>query len=149
MVSCRRNEQQRSLSLDIVGPEERGRRMSRVRSKGTLPELVVRRLAHALGFRFRLHGRLPGHPDLVFTSRKKVVFVHGCFWHRHPRCKKASTPSTNVAYWIPKFRANVLRDKRKTRELLELGWSVIVVWECETKEIGTLRKRLRRELTRD
>jgi DNA mismatch endonuclease (patch repair protein) len=112
--------------------------MGRVRQKNTKPEMVVRSLAHHLGYRFRLHRRdLPGRPDLVFPKLKKVIFVHGCFWHRHG-CSKATTPKSNSAYLLPKFAENVQRDKRAIAELLSLGWEPMVVWECETRDIDAL-----------
>ena len=119
------------------------RRMSRVGSKDTGPEMRVRRTAHALGYRYRLHaGDLPGSPDLVFRSRKKVVFVHGCYWHRHPGCKRASTPSTRRDYWQAKFDRNVARDAAAESALREAGWDVLVIWECETKDPEALTDRL-------
>lgn len=109
--------------------------MARVRSKNTRPELVVRQTAHALGFRFRLHRKdLPGSPDLVFPRLKKVIFVHGCFWHRHPGCSKASMPKTRVGFWTAKFAANTRRDARSIGAIRELGWQVCIVWECETSD---------------
>lgn len=112
--------------------------MGRVRQKNTKPEMVVRRLAHSLGFRFRLHRRdLPGRPDLAFPKLGKVIFVHGCFWHRH-NCKKATTPSSNVDYWHKKFAENVERDNKAIAELTSAGWGSMVVWECQTSDIGAL-----------
>ncbi len=113
--------------------------MSRIGPKDTKPEMVVRRLVHALGYRFRLHRRdLPGSPDLVFPRLRKVVFVHGCFWHRHPGCKKATSPKTRVDFWQRKFSMNVDRDARKEDELRKQGWDVRTVWECETRDVVTL-----------
>lgn len=113
--------------------------MSRIKGGNTSPEFVVRRRAHALGFRFRLHRRdLPGTPDLVFPKFRKVVFVHGCFWHRHVGCKMASTPKTRAAFWQTKFDANVKRDARKEAQLRTLGWDVLVIWECETRNPALL-----------
>lgn len=107
--------------------------MSRVRGKNTKPELVVRREVHALGYRFRLHrSDLPGTPDLVFPRLHKVVFVHGCFWHRHEGCSRTTTPTTRATYWQKKFEQNVQRDRRNVTMLESLGWKVLVVWECET-----------------
>jgi DNA mismatch endonuclease (patch repair protein) len=121
--------------------------MAKVRGKDTRPELVVRRLAHALGFRFRLHRRdLPGSPDLVFPRLQKAVFVHGCFWHRHSGCSKASTPKTRVGFWKSKFAANVQRDARATVALEEMGWDVCVVWECETADGKHLARKLKKFL---
>jgi DNA mismatch endonuclease, patch repair protein len=109
--------------------------MSRVRSTDTGPELLVRKAAHALGLRFRLHRRdLPGSPDLVFPKRAVALFVHGCFWHRHPTCRRASTPKSQTAYWTRKFARNVARDRRVAAELMALGWRPVVVWECQTKD---------------
>ena len=107
--------------------------MGRVRGKNTKPELIVRREAHALGYRFRLHrSDLPGTPDLVFPRLQKVVFVHGCFWHRHEGCSRTTTPTTRAAYWREKFEQNVQRDRRNVAMLETLGWKVLVIWECET-----------------
>jgi len=118
--------------------------MKRVRGKDTRPELVVRRLAHRLGYRFRLHRKdLPGSPDLVLPRYRAVIFVHGCFWHRHPGCIRASMPSTNVAFWSAKFATNVARDQRQYTQLDEMGWRVLVIWECETKDEIALSRRLR------
>jgi DNA mismatch endonuclease (patch repair protein) len=118
--------------VDFLSPSERSERMSRIRSSNTSPELALRRALHALGFRFRLHRKdLPGRPDIVLRRYKTVVFVHGCFWHRHAGCKVATTPKSNTGFWVEKFDRNVARDSR-SRELLEAqGWKVIVVWECE------------------
>lgn len=110
----------------------------------TTPEVRVRRAAHKLGLRFRLHRRdLPGKPDLVFPKYRVALFVHGCFWHRHRGCPKASTPKTRLAYWQDKFDSNVMRDKRAVDELNQLGWKVVTVWECETKHDALLANLLR------
>jgi DNA mismatch endonuclease (patch repair protein) len=117
---------------DTLSPAERSVRMSRIRGRDTRPELVLRRILHALGLRYRLQGKgLPGTPDLVFPRHKVVVFVHGCFWHRHAGCKIASTPKSNTAFWTEKFAKNVARDARMASSLEQLGWRVLVVWECE------------------
>jgi len=117
--------------------------MSRVRGKGTKPEMAVRRLAHALGMRFRLHrADLPGRPDLVFPRYRTAVFVHGCFWHRHGGCKKSTSPKTKVEYWEAKFRTNVERDARNASELERMGWRVLTVWECETRDLELLKEKL-------
>lgn len=114
--------------------------MSRVRAKDTLPELVVRKLVFANGFRYRLHVRsLPGSPDLVFPSRKKVIFVHGCFWHRHDGCRRASVPKSNVEFWTMKFAKNKSRDQQAIRSLADLGWTVLVLWECQVNDLVTLQ----------
>jgi DNA mismatch endonuclease (patch repair protein) len=124
-------------------PAERYKRMSSVKSKGSKPEMIVRRMIHALGYRYRLHVKeLPGSPDLVFRGKKKAVFIHGCFWHRHD-CKSGSRiPPSNKEYWLPKLALNQERDRKVVDSLLKLGWSVLVIWECETKDADSLRKRI-------
>lgn len=120
--------------------------MRAVKRAHTRPEIVVRQALHALGLRFRLHRRnLPGSPDIVLLKFKTVVFVHGCFWHRHSDCRYATIPKSRQEYWLPKFDANVERDARKEAQLRELGWRVLVMWECETKSLETLEARLRLE----
>ena len=119
--------------------------MRRVRSKNTAPEMRVRRLAHALGYRYRLHASdLPGRPDLVFRGRRKVIFVHGCFWHRHPECPRAPMPKSpeRREFWRQKFEENVRRDARQQRELRIAGWEVLVIWGCETEDREGLRRGL-------
>lgn len=117
--------------------------MSRVGQKDTTPEMRVRRAAHALGFRFRLHRKdLPGTPDLIFPKKRVALFVHGCFWHRHSGCKKASLPKSRPEYWHSKFSANVERDERVRAELEARGWKVATIWECETKNEVALRDTL-------
>lgn len=121
--------------------------MGRIQSRDTAPELAVRRLAHRLGYRFRLHRRdLPGSPDLVFPSRRKAVFVHGCFWHRHSGCRLAYEPKSNVDFWSAKFRKNVERDIRVKGELERMGWDVLVIWECETADRAALASQLGKSL---
>lgn len=120
--------------------------MRAIRSAGTKPEMAVRRLAHGMGYRYRLHARkLPGKPDLVFASRRKVIFVHGCFWHQHPKagCSDARPPRSNPDYWLPKLARNKERDRNAQAELKKLGWSVCVIWECQTRNIPALRRRLK------
>lgn len=135
--------------VDRLTPGRRSRLMSRVRSKNTTPELKVRRLLHALGYRFRIHRRdLPGNPDIVLPSRKVAIFVHGCFWHRHPHCRKASIPSSNVAFWAEKFERNVSRDKKNRLLLMRLKWRVITIWECQTKDAERLSALVRRVAAR-
>lgn len=130
--------------MDIVRRELRSKNMRRIRGKNTKPELRVRKAAYALGYRYRLHdGRLPGSPDLVFSGRKIVVFVHGCFWHRHGNCKYSYTPKSNIEFWAKKFDSNVRRDKRVQKELDALGWKVAVIWECETTEPDDLAEKLK------
>jgi len=130
---------------DRLSPEKRSWLMSRVRGKDTAPELAVRRAAHSLGLRFRLHRKdLPGSPDLVFPRRKTVVFVHGCFWHRHDGCKKATTPKSHEEFWQEKFARNVARDRRVIRELEDQGWRALIVWQCETRDSEQVRVMLGR-----
>lgn len=120
--------------------------MRAVKRAHTKPEIIVRQALHALGLRFRLHRRdLPGSPDIVLPKFRTVVFVHGCFWHRHPECRYATTPKSRQDYWLPKFEANIERDARKEAQLRELGWRVLVIWECETKSLEALEPRLRLE----
>lgn len=129
--------------VDHVAPAKRSFIMAAVHSKNTKPEIVVRKIVHRLGYRYRLHsGKLPGHPDLVFPGRRKVVFVHGCFWHRHPGCRYATSPKTRVEFWNGKFEANVARDARTVGELERMGWQVLTVWQCELKEPEKLTERL-------
>lgn len=119
--------------------------MRAIKSKDTAPELTVRRLAHAMGYRFRLHRKdLPGKPDLVFPKRRKVIFVHGCFWHQHSleRCLDGRRPKSNTGYWDAKLARNVARDAHNQITLEALGWDVLVLWECETAKTEDLRKTL-------
>ena len=114
--------------------EQRSRNMSSIKSKNTKPEIAVRKLLHSMGYRFRLHRiDLPGSPDIVLPKYKKVIFVHGCFWHRHENCKYASTPKTRKEFWESKFKANVKRDKEIQEKIKNIGWQSVVVWECEIK----------------
>src|SRR5258708_939446 len=118
--------------------------MRQIRSKDTKPEMAVRSLVHRLGYRFRLHrDNLPGRPDLVFPRLRKVIFVHGCFWHQHARCIDGRIPKSRNSYWIPKLQANTERDKRQQTNLRKLGWHVLVVWDCETVNAAKLAMRLR------
>lgn len=117
--------------------------MRSVRSKDSAPELAVRKQAHALGYRFRLHQRgLPGTPDLVFPRLRKVIFVHGCFWHRHPGCPRTTSPKTRADFWRNKFAENVARDAARLTEIQGLGWETLVIWECETSHGPELSRRL-------
>lgn len=119
--------------MDSLTPERRSALMSTIRGKDTAPELRVRRAAHALGYRFRLHRRdLPGCPDLVFRRRRKIIMVHGCFWHQHPGCTNTARPKTHEAYWEAKFARTMERDRNAQAALSAAGWQVLVVWECET-----------------
>jgi DNA mismatch endonuclease (patch repair protein) len=122
--------------MDTRTPEQRRRIMQSVRQKDTAPELAVRRGLHALGYRFRLHTKdLPGRPDLVFPSRRRVIFVHGCFWHGHD-CPKGRLPASRLDYWRPKVAANKERDERTVNMLERAGWRCFVVWQCQTRDIG-------------
>ena len=117
---------------------DRSENMRAIRGKDTKPELEVRRLVHGLGYRFRLHrADLPGKPDLVFSARRKVIFVHGCFWHSHA-CKPGLTPRSNRDFWLPKLRKNKARDARNLDALTQQGWKVLIIWECELKDIRVL-----------
>jgi DNA mismatch endonuclease, patch repair protein len=133
--------------VDSLSREERSEIMARVRSKNSRPELLVRKLIHGLGYRYRLHARdLPGHPDLVFRPRKKVIFVHGCFWHRHENCALARMPKSRLDFWGPKLEGNRERDEKTQRALAREGWKVMVVWECQLRDVVRLEKRVRRFL---
>lgn len=128
--------------VDTLTPAQRSERMSRVRGKDTRPEMRVRRLIHGMGYRYRLHARdLPGRPDIVFRPRRKVIFVHGCFWHRHPdpACKLARMPKSRLEFWEPKLRGNRERDERNQARLREMGWDVMIVWECLTRDAEELK----------
>lgn len=117
--------------------------MRAVRSKDTGPEMVVRRLTHAMGYRYRLHAKkLPGTPDLVFGPRRAAIFVHGCFWHQHDCRRGSRLPKTRRDYWLPKLRRNHERDQKTQAELIEMGWRVLVVWECQLRERRRLRQRI-------
>lgn len=132
---------------DTISSKQRSLNMSRIRSRNTLPELRVRSILHRSGFRFRLHQKgLPGKPDIVLRRHKTVVFVHGCFWHQHKGCKRCTTPRTNESYWQAKLEGNIRRDKAHVKQLRSLGWSVLVVWECETKDESRLTRKLRRAM---
>ena len=132
--------------MDPLSPEQRSERMSRVKHKGSFAERRVRSLTHALGYRFRLHAaKLPGKPDLVFVSRRKVIFVHGCFWHRHadPNCRLARLPKSRQDFWAPKLEGNRQRDERTLAALNQLGWKALVIWECEMRDEASLRNKIR------
>jgi len=136
---------------DVVDPGTRSKMMRGIKSKNSKPEVNLRTALHLLGFRFRIHRKdLPGRPDIVFPMYRAVVFVHGCFWHRHG-CHLTATPKSNSAFWEAKFRANVLRDARQFRALVEGGWRVAVIWECELRKAGAgvVAERLGRWLTSD
>lgn len=128
--------------MDRLTRQHRSWNMSRIRGKDTTPEILVRSALHRMGFRFRLHKRdLPGRPDIVLARYRTAVFVHGCFWHRHPGCTKAYTPKSRIRFWKSKFDQNVKRDAAVRDQLEHLGWKVVVVWECEVSELG-FEKRL-------
>ena len=129
--------------MDHVTPQVRSQIMRKVKGKNTKPEMAVRRLLHGLGYRYRLHRKdLPGKPDIVFPSLKKVVLVHGCFWHRHPDCRWTTTPKTRKKFWKSKFDANVKRDRKAVYELRRKGWDVLIVWQCQTNEVEALYESL-------
>lgn len=128
---------------DKLSEKQRSANMRAVRGRDTKPELCVRKLANSLGYRFRLHRRdLPGNPDLVFVSRRKVIFVHGCFWHQHDGCKRATLPQTHAAFWRKKLKGNAVRDAEIAGRLNREGWGVLTVWECEVRDTDALKARL-------
>lgn len=127
-------DRRRPKSSDPLSPVERSERMRRIRQADTKPEMIVRRLIHALGFRYGLHSRsLPGSPDLVFRSRRKVIFVHGCFWHQHKNCRQYRMPKSRLDFWLPKLDGNKRRDLDKQQELRDLGWKILVIWERQLR----------------
>jgi DNA mismatch endonuclease (patch repair protein) len=133
--------------VERLSPEARSRNMARILGKDTSPEMIVRRLLHTMGYRYRLHARtLPGRPDLVFPSKRKAIFVNGCFWHRHQGCRYAYRPKSRVDFWDRKFAQNVERDGRNLRAFADDGWEALVVWQCEIADVGLLRDRLGRFL---
>lgn len=131
-------------SFDPLTPTQRSERMSRVRNKDTKPELVIRKLVWSLGYRYRLHSRkLPGRPDLVFPGRKKVIFIHGCFWHQHgENCRQYRMPRSKLDFWLPKLESNKKRDVLNQQALNELGWGYLVVWECQLKDKEAVTRRI-------
>ena len=132
------------LVLDTLSPAARSRNMSRIKGRDTSPELAVRRLLHALGYRYRLHLKnLPGKPDIAFPGRRKAVLVHGCFWHRHSGCRFAYEPKSRKEFWKSKFESNVLRDRAVMDALAEKGWEALVIWECQLKDLSLLEGRLK------
>ena len=129
--------------MDKLTPERRSANMSRIRSRDTSPEMIVRRLVHGMGYRYRLHvASLPGKPDIVLPRLKRIIEVQGCFWHQHPGCIDSHVPKSRFQYWGPKLDRNQCRDRENRRILGRLGWRVCVVWECETKFTGKLARRL-------
>lgn len=134
---------------DHLAPEKRSNIMRAIRAKNTKPELAVRRLLNALGYRFRIHPRhLPGKPDIAFSKRKKAIFIHGCFWHQHPdpECRDARAPASNTEYWAPKLARTKQRDTEHEIALRREGWDLLVLWECELQSASNLRERLQRFL---
>jgi DNA mismatch endonuclease, patch repair protein len=138
------------VSDDTPVSPERSAQMALVKAKDTKPEIRVRKAAHAMGLRYRLNVReLPGSPDLVFPSRKVVLFVHGCFWHRHKSCKATRMPKSRIAFWEQKFSENMARDQSAYRALRKAGWKVFTIWECETLQIDTITAVLQKILSRE
>jgi DNA mismatch endonuclease (patch repair protein) len=128
---------------DKFTSEERSRIMSRVKGQNTKPEKVIRSLLHSMGYRFRLHRKdLPGKPDIVLPKHRKVIFVHGCFWHGHENCRRAARPKANAEFWNKKLDSNIARDTNTQAELKKLGWQFLVIWQCEMKDIEKLRQQL-------
>lgn len=136
--------------MDIVSKEKRSRMMSGIKGKNTKPELLLRSALHKLGFRFRIQRKdLPGKPDIVLPKYKTIIFVHGCFWHRHPGCKSAYTPKSNIEFWTNKLEGNVIRDRLTEKALEEMGWRILIVWECEVKTLVENNARLRAMITEE
>lgn len=134
---------------DRISKERRSANMRAVRSRNTAPEIRVRQVAHSLGYRFRVHRReLPGNPDIVFPGRRKAIFVHGCFWHQHKGCRKATIPQSNRRFWRRKLRLNMARDAKQIAAIRKQGWRALVIWECDIKDEKRLTARLRQFLGR-
>ncbi len=134
--------------MDTVPADKRSEIMRRIKSKDTKPEIIVRRLVHSLGFRYRLHSKkLPGNPDIVFPKTRKVIFVHGCFWHQHDGCKSSHIPKTRQEYWVPKLAQTVRRDRESQLKLRELGWDILVIWECGIRDIQRVTEVITKFLT--
>ena len=134
---------------DIVDSRRRSEMMSRIKGRDTVPEIAVRRFAHGMGLRFRLHRKdLPGRPDLIFPRYRLAVFVHGCFWHRHGGCRYAYMPKSRTVFWTEKFAQNVSRDRRNEEALQKLGWRVLVIWECETRDEEYVKRSLSESIRR-
>lgn len=127
--------------MDWLTPEQRKRNMTAIRAKDTKPEMIVRKIVFSLRYRYRLHVRnLPGRPDLAFPRLRKIIDVRGCFWHRHTCKDGARTPETNAGYWVPKIERNVIRDRENEEQLRQLGWDVLVLWECQTRDHAALKE---------
>ncbi|MEW6585733.1 MAG: DNA mismatch endonuclease Vsr [Nitrospirota bacterium] len=136
--------------MDVYGKRKRSEIMARVKGRDTKPELLVRAIVHSLGYRFRLYRHdLPGNPDITLPKHRKVIFVHGCFWHGHKRCPRATRPSTNIAFWRKKLDSNIARDKRNISQLRKGGWRVLVVWQCQTRKPEILKKTLSKFLNEE
>jgi len=134
--------------MDKLTPRQRTEVMSKVKGRNTVPEIKVRQALHAMGYRFRLHrSDLPGKPDITLARHGVCIFVHGCFWHRHPDCLRATTPQTNSEFWARKLSGNVERDQRSATALIQAGWRVCVIWECETKDASALARAVQRCMT--
>lgn len=131
--------------MDKLTSEERSENMRRIRSKNTRPEMEVRSLIHGMGYRYRLHGKLPGKPDMIFASRKKVIFMHGCFWHQHDdgNCKITRMPKSNLDFWVPKLKKTKERDANNLIKLKELGWDYLIIWECQIQDKKHIKKLVR------
>lgn len=138
-----------NYEMDHLSPTSRSANMRAIRSKNTSPELVVRRLLFGLGYRYRVHDKsLPGAPDVVFSARRKAIFIHGCFWHQHTaqECRRGRPPKSNLSYWTKKLRGNVDRDKQNRRELSRYGWKTLVIWECQVSNPRKVEQKLKRFL---
>ena len=134
--------------MDSLTSTQRSEQMSRVRGRDTKPEWIVRKMVHAMGFRYRLHvAGLPGTPDIVFRGKHKIIFVHGCFWHRHGKCKNTRWPKSRLEFWKPKLEANKARDAANNRALRRLGWEVLIIWECQLKKPAKIAERIARFMT--
>ena|SRR5688572_8590358 len=133
--------------MDKISAQRRSANMARIRSKNTAPEVILRSLIHRLGYRFRLHRTdLPGRPDLVFSSRRKIILVHGCFWHQHPGCPEGRIPNSRPEYWVSKLKRNQIRDDTNCAFLKDQGWQILIVWECELKDIAAVTKAVKKFL---
>jgi DNA mismatch endonuclease, patch repair protein len=136
--------------MDTLTVRERSQRMSLIKAKDTGPEMAVRRLVYSLGYRYRLHvGDLPGKPDIVFKNRKKAIFVHGCFWHRHEECQLSRLPKSKLDFWLPKLSGNKERDEANQAKLSGMGWKFLIVWECELVDAQALTERIIHFLSED
>lgn len=136
--------------MDKLTPERRSWNMGQIHATDTKPEVKVRSILHRLGYRFRLHRKnLPGKPDIVLPKFKTVIFVHGCFWHRHEGCKYAYTPKTRVDFWKVKFQSNIDRDRKNDANYIKLGWQVVIIWECELSDLAGLVEKIKSSLPRN